>query len=151
MTREEAVKLLKEYALRVKPFYEPLRTEYTQAINMAIESLTSQNLTKPNKTCEVDLISREDAVNAICKHSCYTEYGLCSNVGFPRTACGYVEAIQLLPSAESVKHGEWKYYNYSDINNPYVGWYECSVCKQYEHIEHKFCPNCGADMRGNKE
>lgn len=42
MTREEAVKLLKEYALRVKPFYEPQRTEYTQAINMAIEALQAE-------------------------------------------------------------------------------------------------------------
>lgn len=53
-----------------------------------------------------------------------------------------IEALQ----QEPVKHGKWKYYNYSDINNPYVGWYECSVCKQYEHIEYKFCPNCGAKM-----
>ena len=48
--------------------------------------------------------------------------------------------------AEPVKHGKWKYYNYSDINNPYVGWYECTACKQHEHIKHKFCPNCGAKM-----
>lgn len=48
-------------------------------------------------------------------------------------------------NAEPVKHGEWKYYNY------YAGWYECTVCKQYEHIKHKFCPNCGADMRGETE
>ena len=53
-----------------------------------------------------------------------------------------IEALQ----AEPVKHGKWKYYNYSDINNPYVGLYECTVCKQHEHIKHKFCPNCGAKM-----
>ena len=47
---------------------------------------------------------------------------------------------------ELVKHGEWKYYNYSDINNPYVGFYECTVCNQHEHIKHKFCPHCGAKM-----
>ena len=47
MTREEAIKLLKEFALRVKPFYEPQRTEYPQAIHMAIEALTYQNLSKP--------------------------------------------------------------------------------------------------------
>lgn len=39
MTSEEAIKLLKEFALRVKPFYEPQRTEYPQAIHMAIEAL----------------------------------------------------------------------------------------------------------------
>ena len=39
MTREEAIELLKEYAPRIKPFYEPYRTEYPQAIDMAIEAL----------------------------------------------------------------------------------------------------------------
>ena len=42
MTREEAIKLLKEFALRVKPFYEPQRTEYQQAIDMAIEALKAE-------------------------------------------------------------------------------------------------------------
>ena len=48
--------------------------------------------------------------------------------------------------AEPVKHGKWKYYNYSDINNPYVGLYECTVCKQHEYSVRKYCPNCGAKM-----
>ena len=42
MTREEAIKLLKEFALRVKPFYDPQRTEYPQAIHMAIEALQTE-------------------------------------------------------------------------------------------------------------
>lgn len=50
--------------------------------------------------------------------------------------------------AEPVKHGEWKYYNYTDLNNPYCGYYECTVCKQHEHTKHKYCPNCGAKMDG---
>ena len=39
MAREEAIKILKKYAPRIKPFYEPYRTEYPQAIDMAIEAL----------------------------------------------------------------------------------------------------------------
>lgn len=63
------------------------------------------------------------------------------------------EVIEEAPTidAEPVKHGEWKYYNYSDINNPYVGWYECTVCKHHEYSEREYCPNCGADMRGETE
>ena len=53
-----------------------------------------------------------------------------------------IEALQ----AEPVKHGEWKYYHYKDINNVYVGVCECTVCKQREYSEHKYCPNCGAKM-----
>lgn len=48
--------------------------------------------------------------------------------------------------AEPVKHGEWKYYHYKDINDVYVGVCECTVCKQREYSEHKYCPNCGAKM-----
>ena len=39
MTRQEAIKILEKYAPRIKPFYEPYRTEYPQAIDMAIEAL----------------------------------------------------------------------------------------------------------------
>lgn len=42
MTREEAIKLIKKFALRVEPFYEPQRTEYPQAIDMAIEALQTE-------------------------------------------------------------------------------------------------------------
>lgn len=45
MTREEAIELLKEYAPRIKPFYEPYRTEYIQAIDMAIEALSADRPT----------------------------------------------------------------------------------------------------------
>lgn len=55
-----------------------------------------------------------------------------------------IEALQ----AEPVKHGEWKYYNYSDVSNPYQGYFICSVCEEYEHTKHKYCPNCGAKMDG---
>lgn len=53
-----------------------------------------------------------------------------------------------------VKHGEWipVTYTYFGLKR-----YECSECKndeywQKRYIEHKekFCPNCGADMRGCK-
>lgn len=47
---------------------------------------------------------------------------------------------------EPVKHGEWKYCFYKDINNTYVGVCECTVCKQREYSKHKYCPNCGAKM-----
>lgn len=42
MTREEAIKLLKRFTLKIKPFYEPQRTEYPQAIHMAIEALQTE-------------------------------------------------------------------------------------------------------------
>lgn len=97
MTRKEAIQLLKEYAPRVKPFYEPQRTEYTHAIDMAIEALTYQNLSKPNNTCEVDLISREDAMGAVQDHF--------NADGFKGYYDGQkmMDRITALPSAEAVQ------------------------------------------------
>lgn len=59
-------------------------------------------------------------------------------------------AIKAL-EAELVKHGKWKYCFYKDINNTYVGVCECTVCKQREYSKHKYCPNCGAKMGGEKK
>ena len=55
---------------------------------------------------------------------------------------------------QEVRHGEWMPVTYT-----YFGLkrYECSECRddefwQKRYLEHKekFCPNCGADMRGDK-
>ena len=40
--------------------------------------------------------------------------------------------------------GEWIW---SD-NRWGLGDYLCNKCGHYAHDKHKFCPNCGADMRG---
>ena len=67
MTREEAIKLLKEYAPRIKPFYEPQRTEYKQAIDMAIEALERE----PSE----DLISRAEAIEEPKKKAKVIDHG----------------------------------------------------------------------------
>lgn len=113
MTREEAIKILEEEAEFLYGGDEPYNKI---AFDMAIESLTYQNLSKPNNALKA--LSSAEAVQG-CDGSRYD-------------------------TRPPLKHGEWKYYNY------YAGWYECTVCKQYENIKHKFCPNCGADMRGDK-
>ena len=48
--------------------------------------------------------------------------------------------------------GEW-----SDLSTDgrHIGWIACSVCGQEppseSNLRTNFCPNCGADMRGDKE
>lgn len=59
MTREEAIEKLHWFALDNRD---------KQIIDTAIEALTSQNLTEPNNACEVDLISRADAIKAVHKY-----------------------------------------------------------------------------------
>ena len=56
------------------------------------------------------------------------------------------DMIEDLPSAEPVRHGKWIGYA-GTIGN------ECSVCGKWIDVlqgtaEMNYCPNCGADMRG---
>lgn len=79
----------------------------------------------------MDLINRQDAIDAVIQHlQLDNEY-----------SCGVREAINSLPSAQ--KPGEW-------IENPNN--YECSVCgivrAKGRTGKYNYCPGCGADMRG---
>lgn len=68
MTREEAIRkinAIKTYLTAGNPIWDA--REIDVALNMAIEALTNQNLSKPNNTCEVDLISKADAIEVLCK------------------------------------------------------------------------------------
>ncbi len=48
-----------------------------------------------------DLISRSDAIDAICKVWCYTTYGMCPHDDGYCKGCDEIEAIDALPSAEA--------------------------------------------------
>lgn len=58
----------------------------------------------------------------------------------------------------TVKHGEWKGYTHSKFygldkdDNPIYRdgvLYYCSECRRRSIIKTSYCPNCGADMRGD--
>ncbi len=66
---------------------------------------------------------------------------------------GYKQAIIDGKTNFSRPQGEWMFLK---ANEEQTDGYECSVCKATYHTrvpyfsEFNFCPNCGADMRGNK-
>lgn len=49
-----------------------------------------------------------------------------------------MSAVEELPSAE--RTGGWEVYA--------IGRYTCSCCNFYSHSKSNYCPNCGADMKG---
>lgn len=52
-------------------------------------------------------------------------------------------ALRNMPSAQPErKQGKWK---------DFCGSYQCSCCNMTNAYEENFCPNCGADMRGNTD
>lgn len=55
---------------------------------------------------------------------------------------GYTKAIN-----ERRPQGEWKYDGFCVTTTQY----KCSICGTHTLDRSKFCPNCGADMRGGRE
>lgn len=92
-----------------------------------------------------DLISRQDAVYAL------TEANLKSRMDSVKVGQENRSAIRIimeLPSAKR-KHGEWKH---TITYYPY-----CSECgwmpeeNEMGGVLFDYCPNCGADMRGEED
>jgi formamidopyrimidine-DNA glycosylase len=58
-----------------------------------------------------------------------------------------IEMIDNAKTIDPVKHGKWE-----NVGHVY---HRCSVCKQdihsYTALNAYFCPNCGADMRGDQK
>lgn len=95
----------------------------------------------------IDLISRQDAIDEVIN--------LWANKPFGNPALVEIkDCIETLPSAK--RKGEWIRNVdslYGAIQKPY-----CSSCGKFAIGNHgfdcvltNFCPNCGADMRGDEE
>ena len=100
-----------------------------------------------------DAISRQAAITAIQKAYADTEGGMdklavWKNVGLTNA----LHIMQDLPSAQpEQKKGRWL-----PDNRPGGGFWVCSCCKFPSeafaaNVLYKFCPNCGADMRGEQK
>ena len=80
-----------------------------------------------------EYISREDVINITAETGAWETQN----------------RVRELPAADvqPVKHGKWIDYNPDNENDPRC---ICSVCGSVEFplSRHKYCPNCGADMRG---
>lgn len=102
-----------------------------------------------------DLISRE-ALKATIISIC----GKCSNIitkyenGVPDGNCAIQHILNIIDNAQTVeiKQGEW----IEQKNYPYqrcklqLG-YECNQCGTENECKTNYCPNCGADMKGEWE
>lgn len=94
-----------------------------------------------------DLIKRSDAIKAVSK---VDDYG--DGIGFEVRSHCLVE-LELVPSADRPQ-GEWQY-----VYSGKWMFRRCSCCEwtqtyddsKYIGYRYNFCPNCGADMRGEKD
>lgn len=82
-----------------------------------------------------DLISRKDAIEALCQAGCGS--GHCG------VSCDDVKAIEQLPSAQPErKKGHW----IDEETN-----YSCSECHRGCWVNSDYCPWCGARMMKGEE
>jgi ribosomal protein S27AE len=116
-----------------------------------------------------DLISRQKAINVIERMRAYIGHNMERAVGaaFIEILDDIGEDIGRLPSAQP-KRGKWiedrgqQILMQNFIERGEV-WRVCSICgaghmighkyaidKAYHDRHHNFCPNCGADMRGEE-
>ena len=68
-----------------------------------------------------------------------------------------IDIIQLIyeqptVDAEPVKHGKWmEIIEVNELGEPYQSGVYCSECGHTDCYEPNYCPDCGADMRGESE
>ena len=93
-----------------------------------------------------DLISRQALLDEFQKHFTVEEdmgiYALKLSAIKQEVNC----VIMGLPSAE--RKGKWIHDPDPDAG---LGWYTCSECGHNDYEDPDFCPNCGADMRGEED
>ena len=101
----------------------------------------------------MELISREEALSHPFANGKYDKEN--ANYDFILGFESYKEWLETLPIVKDRPNGEWN-------DDGFCGDYVCSVCKQefdsdipnmrgFDFALPKFCPNCGADMRGKTE
>lgn len=73
--------------------------------------------------------------------------------------CIHIEVCALcvppLPICDSYaenRRGEWIEHKWAEEENGLlISNFECSACHEWERKTSDFCPNCGADMRGESD
>lgn len=157
MTNEQAIEVINGH---IKDSSVAYGTFTGQALHMAVEALKAQ-LSEEGTTKDTtsDAISRQAAIDVFNTDAELFRRALdnADIVGVERAKYEwcidlielYIDDMKKLPPAQPEgKKGHWiapKYY-------PTQFTYTCSKCgyKQSFYGKFKFCPNCGADMRGER-
>ena len=140
MTREEAVARIKDH-IEIHRYHERNAVKIFEALDMAIQALEQP------EPCE-DAVSRQVATDTLLKWMrpiCINNNG---EVVESDDMVTIRNILKSLPPAQSErKTGKW-------ITQMFGSWAECSECHELYDIPislSNFCPNCGADMRGDED
>lgn len=86
-------------------------------------------------------MTREEAIEILS----FYQKGL-NNWGLGRIAKAFDMAIEALKDRHK---GEWIAHTTSVGDKEYIEYGRCSECGEMALVRMNFCPNCGADMRGD--
>lgn len=96
-----------------------------------------------------DSISRQAAIDALEKKKDKKSQGDISGF-YNKIIQNDIDTLMLLPSADRLQ-GEWiKHERAEEVEGLLISNYECSECHSWERNASNYCPNCGADMRGDR-
>ena len=94
-----------------------------------------------------DLIDRQQAIEAICMETC----GVSLKTERCMVHCTEVQTVEKLPPAQPERiRGRWL--RHEDEDGEHYG-DKCSECGEWYVMPYgktNFCPNCGAEMRGEQ-
>ena len=97
----------------------------------------------------MDLIERQSAIDAANR----SDYDGLTVEDVAKVTDAVVEELKQLPSAQPErKKGKWIEHEWAEeVGGMLVSNYECSECHCWQRETSDFCPNCGADMRGEQD
>lgn len=145
MTREEAADLLDNLIGMVEDNQE---NDYDEALKMAIEALNVPD------TNVGDTISRQAAIDALLRNQEVYSNNF-GNDPIDKYTVAIIDndaqTIAQLPSAQ--RNGKWIYTKKRLVMGGYVDASECSICHKriMPHLKPNYCPNCGAEMKGEED
>ena len=130
---------------------DPKKDEYTKGIDVGIAMCIVAVKDQPTiqsvatDTNVGDTISRQATIDAV--NNAFDRETLLT--GFVRSIAA--RAIRDMPSVQpEPKEGEWVQVSAQKYFTSASYFYRCSVCGENNPRNTKYCPNCGADMRGEK-
>lgn len=90
----------------------------------------------------VRLISGEDAIGAITNYAKF----LRDNFHEPCNLTGMIDAIEALPTIDTVKHGRWSREHLPSTSGGTYEVWRCSECQSAFNWRMRHCGHCGARM-----
>ena len=92
-----------------------------------------------------DAISKNNVITTICQYGKTRKRAGQYMITVSEMKQDLVDLIDSLPSVQPSRKGHWLH---KEITDDYRVTGQCSECKARKIIDN-FCPNCGADMRGD--